>query len=85
MRLTHDEDIIYIKVLTEVRQRRNSKNPSSFSIPDLFSEEEWSIIPDTSRMKIGKLFKKKVDINEMPNVVYIGQNEKDWATYKLIF
>ncbi|HEY3425547.1 MAG TPA: DUF1413 domain-containing protein [Negativicutes bacterium] len=84
MTLQDHEHDLYKKVLSGISQRRQNKDCSEFSIPDLFSVSEWAVVPNPSRLKIGKLFKLKVDDNFIPNVVFC-HIEKKWAVYKVVF
>jgi len=85
MNLQEDEHILYIKILSGMRQRRSNEDTSEFLLPDFFSEEEWFEVPNSSRLKLGKLFKQKVDENLIQNVVFSYMNKKNWAIYKMIF
>jgi hypothetical protein len=85
MNLTEDEHNLYIKILSGMEQKRNNEDTSEFSVPDFFSENEWFEVPNSSRLKLGKLFKQKVDDNLMLNVVFCYMSKKKWAIYKMVF
>jgi hypothetical protein len=85
MGFTDIEVEMYQKIISAVNNRRNNKITSEFSIPELFTLIEWKQYPNPSILKVGKRFKKKIDANEINNVVYCHQNDKDWAVYKIIF
>lgn len=85
MNLQEDEHILYIKILSGMKQKRNNQDTSEFSVPDFFLEDEWFEVPNSSRLKLGKLFKQKVDDNLMQNVVFCHMSKKNWAVYKMIF
>lgn len=79
------EHELFQKIMSEVKDRRENKITTEFSLPDLFSLNEWEHYHEQSRRKVGKRFKAKVDLNEIQNIVYCGQNDKDWAIYKIVF
>ena len=85
MKLQDFEHDLYIKLLAGVKQKHANKDTSEFSVPDFFSDNEWSVVPDPSRMKLGKIFKQKVDDNLIQNVVFCNMSKKNWAVYKIIF
>lgn len=85
MNLQEDEHNLYIKILSGMKEKRNNEDTSEFSIPDFFSENEWFEVPNSSRLKLGKLFKQKVDDNLMRNVAFCYMSKKNWAIYKMVF
>lgn len=85
MNLKEDEHNLYIQILSGMKRKRNDEDTSEFSLPDFFSENEWLVVPNSSRLKIGKLFKQKVDENLMQNAVFCYMNKKNWAVYKMVF
>ena len=80
----HEHDL-YKKIILGVSEKRQNKDTAEFSIPDLFTADEWSTFPDISRKKIGRLFKLKVADNRIANLVFCSKNAKSWAVYKIVF
>ena len=78
------EHEIYKKILSSLSAKREFSTTEEFSIPDIFSEEEWAEYPRTSIQRVCKLFKVKVDLREIPKVVYCHQSDKKWAVYKVV-
>ena len=68
-------------VLQEIENRVSKLPPRDFSIPDLFSKEEWVKFTVGSRLVEPKQFYKKVLNSMIPNVTFIGKTSANLALY----
>lgn len=55
--------------------------PRDFSLPELFSDEEWSSFVVGSRLSVAKSFNKKVKGRQIPSVSYKTKTSANLAIY----
>lgn len=67
-------------ILNLMRENINSIN-GKFQFADLLTDV-WSNVSLSQRKKIGRLFRRMVDNNEFPGVIFLGPNSSGIALYK---
>ena len=55
---------------------------TEFFLKDLFEGTEWKKLRTGEKLSLGRRFKNCVDLNKIPNVIYIGKAPNNSAKYK---
>lgn len=66
-------------LLSDVCARVNALQPGTFTIPSLYSKEEWSSFTKGSKLNVGKSFNKKVA--ELDYIEFSHKNSANHAVY----
>ncbi|HFD2046138.1 MAG: single-stranded DNA-binding protein [Paeniclostridium sp.] len=80
---TEKKELKLDEVLTRIPKKVSNGN--EFSLPSLFTKQEWADFDKKSKLSVGKKFKKLVDTNssKLPsNIKFIKKDSANLAWYK---
>jgi hypothetical protein len=72
-------------VLAQALERARAKEKGArFTVPELFSRDEWRFIAAGDRKTLGKLFRREAEAGKAPIARHVGRNEMNQAIYSRV-
>jgi hypothetical protein len=64
-----------------LERARARKKGDQFTVPDLFSRDEWQRVTPGNRKTVGKLFRREVAAGKHPIAIFLKRNQVNQAVY----